>query len=98
LTLKAVWDFFAALTRHVQLGSPTVSAEVRAARLATCRANTCGQYRAGWCADCRCVLALKTEWSEQSCPRGLWAAEVDDAGRPPGPPGPRPPCSGCPGG
>jgi hypothetical protein len=57
--------------------STKVSENVRNARLMTCRncplitkLGTCGN---GITDDgCGCVVALKTEYAEESCPKGKW--------------------------
>jgi hypothetical protein len=71
---KAV-NFAGAVATHVAAGMPAASEELKASRLAICRANTCGFYGEGdICrhASCGCSLDRKAAWAEQSCPIGLW--------------------------
>lgn len=73
--LRRAASFAGAVVGHVAAGAPTVSAEVKEARLAICRSNVCGQYRdeegVPACLACGCGrrgLAVKASWADQSCP------------------------------
>lgn len=70
-----VASFVGAVAGHIAAGAPTVSAEVKESRLAICRTNECGHYRAAdsgpACLACGCGqrgLELKTSWADQRCP------------------------------
>ncbi len=80
-----VVSFAGALASHVLAGSPQVTEEEHARRLAICRApcvfyeNRDGQ---DYCKGCGCSGAmfqeLKTRWSDQACPKGFWPAIAKD--------------------
>ena len=61
-----------ALATHALAGFPEADDDIVAARLATCRA--CDRFDAARvvCRDCGCYLQIKTRWSDQQCPIGLW--------------------------
>lgn len=70
--LRRAANFVQAAARHVQAGFPQAPPAAAAARLATCRADTCGFYDAAGdrCmhSGCGCYLAIKTAWADASCP------------------------------
>lgn len=57
------WDLF-----NTRLGR--VETEVARERMAICAA--CPNLRAGVCAECHCVMALKTKLPNAVCPIGHW--------------------------
>lgn len=66
-------NFARSVAGHLAAGAPIATPEQQDARLAICRANTCGFHFLDdndWdrCGECGCVLAVKTTWAESSCP------------------------------
>jgi uncharacterized paraquat-inducible protein A len=71
LLTKAV-NLAASIAQHVLAGMPTVTEEVKAARLAICAECPEFNRESGTCKKCGCCLQVKTSWSLQKCPLGKW--------------------------
>ena len=80
LIRKAV-NFGKAVVEDVAAGSPRVSDELYAARLAIClNCPSCFKKRM-ICQEksCGCRLRIKARWALQKCPLGIWPALAADA-------------------
>ncbi len=60
--------FAVAAAKHVAAGSPTVSAEVQAHRIALCQVCEHFDAQGRECKVCECLLDVKTTWADQRCP------------------------------
>lgn len=76
-------SYAAAVSRWLAAGRPVRTDEQVGELLAICQDNKCGKYRDGQCLACGCrvnssgwALTNKLRMATESCPKGLWAAEM----------------------
>jgi hypothetical protein len=55
-------------------GVPAVTEEEAGRRLAICKSNVCGFWRASdeTCSQCGCPMVKKSPWRSARCPAGKW--------------------------
>lgn len=66
------------IIKGVVYGTLDVNSDLKKKRFNICVKNTCGFFLSGFCLDCFCKLGWKTRIPEQSCPVGLWGAEIKE--------------------
>lgn len=71
LIQKAV-NFAGAVAEHVAGGMKLADPETVQKRLAICRECEWFDAERATCKQCGCLMSVKAEWAEQSCPIGKW--------------------------